>query len=152
MRTAIVRIGSVLTLFLISASSMNGVESPPTHNGYWWLRLNGAEKIMFVQGYVEGLSRADKLISMYLSVETLKIHEGANQEKIIDVFNFYRITYGQFVDGLDAFYADFKNKRILFNYAVLYVRDEIRGVSKKELDDRIEGMRQGTMQDNYDKQ
>lgn len=89
---------------------------------------------------------------MYISVETLKVNANANSEKIINQFDFYRIAYGQLVEGMDTFYGDFRNKRILFNYGVLYVRDEIRGVSKKELDDRIQGMRQATTQDDYDKQ
>lgn len=55
------RFGFVLTLLFISAASINGVEPAPTRNGFWWLGLDGMQRLMFMQGYVDGVSRGDQL-------------------------------------------------------------------------------------------
>jgi len=107
---------------------------------------------MFIQGYIDGLSRADKLVRMYFDIQTLKVKDGAQADTVTSHFNFYNITYGQLTDGMDAFYADFRNKRILLDYALMYIRDQIRGVSAAELDIRIENMRKATTNPDHDKQ
>jgi hypothetical protein len=55
------------------------------------------------------------------------------------------------MDGLTEFYKDYRNKRINLNIALPYVRDEIRGGSKNELEKRLESMRQATTNPDYDK-
>jgi hypothetical protein len=137
---------------LLGAVSTNGVENAPTRNGYWWLSLDHLERIMFIQGYIDGLSRADKMVRLDIQLQILKVRNESNLEFVTKEFDFYAITYGQMVDGIDVFYGDFRNKRILFDYASLYVRDQIRGGSEKELQDRIESMRKATTQADYDKQ
>jgi hypothetical protein len=129
---------------------MNGVESAPPRNGFWWLGLDRLERIMFIQGYVDGLARADKLIQIEISIKALTIPNNGSPESVTQSFDFYRVAFGQLGDGLDTFYGDFRNKRILFDYAALYVRDQIRGVSSKELEIRIENMRKATTEENYD--
>ena len=53
-------------------------------------------------------------------------------------------------EGLNAFYQDYRNKRININVAILYVRDEVRGVARPELDTRLDGMRKASLNANYD--
>lgn len=44
---------------------------------------------------------------------------------------------GQFVDGMDAFYKDYRNKQLEVGWAIQYVRDEIKGKPAQELDAEV---------------
>jgi hypothetical protein len=46
---------------------------------------------------------------------------------------FEKITVGQFLSGVNAFYSDYRNQSIPVNYAIQYVRDDINGKSPAEL-------------------
>jgi hypothetical protein len=46
---------------------------------------------------------------------------------------FEKITVGQFVSGLNAFFQDYRNQNLPVNYALQYVRDEINGKSPADL-------------------
>jgi hypothetical protein len=47
------------------------------------------------------------------------------------------ITMGQFVDGIDAFYRDFRNKQLEIGWATEYVRDQVKGKPAPELDAEV---------------
>lgn len=57
------------------------------------------------------------------------------QEFCLKSFNsgFEKITVGQFLSGVNAFYRDYRNQSIPVNYAIQYVRDDINGKSPQEL-------------------
>jgi hypothetical protein len=82
-----------------------GVQSDaaPPRNGFWWLGMSRVERMMFIEGYVDGVSRADKLVRMYIEIETLKLNPKANREVILGNLNFYQIAYGQYLDALTRF-------------------------------------------------
>ena len=42
-------------------------------------------------------------------------------------FDYDGISMGQFVDGIDTFYKDYRNKQLEVGWAIEYVRDEIKG-------------------------
>ena len=47
----------------------------------------------------------------------------------------------QLVDGLDSFYSDYRNRKILINVAVWLVAKEISGKSKEEMEKMSEDCR-----------
>jgi len=104
----------------------------------------------FVEGYVSGLVRAEVLLMQSLDFNNDKIVDRSSKKPVTSYLDFSEISYGQYMDGLDAFYSDYRNKRINFNVAILYVRDQVRGVSRGELDRRLEGMRKGAVEPGYD--
>ena len=55
--------------------------------------------------------------------------------------DFHSIAIGQYLAGLDQFYADYRNQSILFDYAIRFVRDQVRGTPQQELDKTLEEMR-----------
>lgn len=151
MRRLSVRACLALCAYLaLSAASQS--DATKARDGYWWLDLSRSDKLVFVGGYVAGISRAEKLVRIYTETETLKVANGANRDLILRNFDLYEISYGQFAEGLDAFYGDFRNKRILFDYAVVYVRDQVRGVPAKELEERVERMRKAAADNKYEDQ
>jgi hypothetical protein len=52
-------------------------------------------------------------------------------------FDYDGITMGQFVEGMDAFFKDYRNKQLEASWAIEYVRDEIKGKSAQELDAEV---------------
>jgi hypothetical protein len=47
------------------------------------------------------------------------------------------IAMGQFVDGIDSFYSDYRNKQIEVGWAIEYVRDAVKGKPATELDAKV---------------
>ena len=54
---------------------------------------------------------------------------------------FKDVTNGQLVDGLDDFYSDYRNRRILLSNAIWLVSNSIAGEDKKKLEKMIENWR-----------
>jgi len=55
---------------------------------------------------------------------------------------FSHVTNSQIVDGLDKFYADYRNRRILIYRATWIVVHMMAGSPQKELDDMLDYERQ----------
>ena len=56
--------------------------------------------------------------------------------------NFENIKFGQYLDGLDNFYRDFRNTEYPLNGAITLVRDQIRGRPEAEIEKELESWRQ----------
>jgi hypothetical protein len=138
MRLTIALVGLFLLMPITGRS-----DSLNTHDGVWWDGLEPYPKTMFVVGYVDGISRADALLEQTLSVKKMTLEAAPYKAPLTSFLKFYRITYKQFVDGLNVFYSDYRNKQIDFDIAILYIRDQIQGTPQKELDSRLDDMRQG---------
>jgi hypothetical protein len=145
MRTAL-----ALVALLVITVPGTAINSGKPKNGYWWDEMNLSNKISFVEGYITGVSRANFLVNQAITAKKINLPSGFNDTPVIDYLDFTEITYGQFMQGLDTFYGDYRNKRINVNISLLYIRDEIRGSPKSELETRIEGMRQATTNPGYD--
>jgi hypothetical protein len=52
-------------------------------------------------------------------------------------YDYSGIAMGQFVDGADVFYRDYKHKNLEVGFALQYVRDQMRGKSQKDLDAEV---------------
>jgi len=140
-------LGLSMVLFLPSMVLPNAEDE---FNGYWWASLRPMEKLYFIQGYVYGLGRAHLIVGQAAALDNRSLSSPMSNEPVLPMLNFSLVAYGQFSDGLDQFYSDYKNKRICFNFAILYVRDEIRGESREKLEKRLGGMRQAVVDPNYD--
>jgi hypothetical protein len=135
---------------LLLATTTTTIDSGKAKNGYWWTTFDEPEKLAFVQGYIEGLSRANVLLRGSVNFDDSKIVHKVSKEPVTSYLDFSEISYGQYIQGLDVFYSDYRNKRINFNAAILYIRDQVRGIAQTELDKRLEGMRKGAVEPGYD--
>jgi hypothetical protein len=149
-KEAAMRLANALLAILLLTSAGTAIDRGKTKNGYWWSELSETSKLWFVKGYIEGLTRADKLLSQSLDFRNAKPPSAVTRIPVESYLDFTEISYGQFMDGLDIFYNDYRNKRININIALLYVRDQIRGVSETDLNKRLEGMRKAATEPDYD--
>jgi len=52
-------------------------------------------------------------------------------------YDYDGISMGQFVDGMDVFYKDYRNRQLEVGWAIQYVRDEIKGKPAQELNAEV---------------
>ena len=57
-------------------------------------------------------------------------------------FDFESITVGQFLDGMNAFYKDFRNLQVPLTMAMRLVRDEVRGRTQEDVQKELDSWRQ----------
>jgi hypothetical protein len=62
-------------------------------------------------------------------------------------FDYDSIPMGQFVDGMDTFYKDYRNKQLEVGWAIQYARDEIKGKPAPELEAQVSLWRRCTAAD-----
>jgi hypothetical protein len=124
---------------LIALSVMAFARDKTVNDGYWWSSSDRSFKLGFVTGYVTGMGEAGvKAIAQCASLTTMLKDKYPDQnlfQKLcLDQDNFDGIPMGQFVDGVEEFYKDFRNKQLDVSWALQYVRDQIKGKPAKELD------------------
>lgn len=144
------RFGMVLAVVLTFTTTPLGVEKSPPMNGFWWGETPDIAKTGFVIGYAAGIDHANKLLVEALAAHKTSLTNAQTDTPLESYMNFYDIRFGQLRDGLTEFYKDSRNKRININLAALYVRDEIRGMSREESIRRVEFMRKETTEQGYD--
>jgi hypothetical protein len=58
-------------------------------------------------------------------------------------FNIFKITVGQLAEGVDALYADYKNRQIFISDAIYVVQKQIQGASPDEIEVLCQWLRGG---------
>jgi hypothetical protein len=114
--------GMVLALALtLCALSADRARAEGNRDGTYWNRLNGAERTDLVIGILEGLNLSESILHIILRNEyTMCSDILTSIARQTDVF-FEGLTVGRIVDGLDAFYADGKNRVIPISWGVWVV-------------------------------
>ncbi len=59
-----------------------------------------------------------------------------------DYWDYSGVTYGQYRDGLDEFYEDYRNMKIPIVLAMRIIKHEVEGTSQKEIDEIIRILRE----------
>lgn len=135
----------LFVLFLFVGNGSGGQQQrQPQLNGYWWAGMNPSFKLGWVSGYAKAMDLAGSL-QMETCAANLPMYQKeypSTDPKVLlqrlclsdTQFDYDGIAMGQFVDGIDAFYRDFRNKQLEIGWAIEYVRDEIKGKPAAELD------------------
>jgi len=116
-------------------------------DGYWWEKLDASFKLGWVSGYADAMDLAGSIqMGTCASNMPLYVKEFPNADpKVIlqkmclsdTQFDYDGISMGQFVDGIDAFYKDYRNKQLEVGWAIQYARDAIKGKPAQELDAEV---------------
>jgi hypothetical protein len=124
---------ATLLVIAITSGVVPGAEKQK-RDGFWWRDMPHDWKVFYVRGYVDAFSDANVLI------ETLGLPKP--QQKIVrNILDLYNIQIGQYVDGVDNFYSDYRNEKIDFAFAIIFSRDEIRGKSEAEQQETLRKLR-----------
>jgi len=130
------RIGLTVLLFLVLTGACASEET--AHNGFWWVTLSETFKLGFVTGYAKAMTTVfDGTTLVCIAEKTDEAIKSCAQKQAAPV-DFTKIRLGQFSEGLDEFYKDFRNKGIDVDFGIRYVRDQLKGIkSAKELDEEL---------------
>lgn len=112
-------------------------------DGYWWEKLDANFKLGWVSGYAKAMDLAGSIqMSTCASNMPLYMKQFPNADpKVIlqkiclgnTQFDYDGIKMRQLVDGMDAFYKDYRNKQLEVGWAIQYARDSIKGKPAQEL-------------------
>jgi hypothetical protein len=142
-----------VVVFVLSASTLSAADKPDW-NGYWWAGMTPRFKLGWVSGYAKAMDNA-AAIHIATCVANMPLY----QEKFPNLdpkallqkmclsdnsLDYDGISMGQFVDGIDAFYNDYRNKQLEVGWAIEYVRDQIKGKSSQELEAEVTAWRRCT--------
>jgi hypothetical protein len=128
---------AILLALIILGISSGGVSGAGTEkrDGFWWRDLSQERKVFYILGYTDAFSDAYHLIS--------ESDLPNQQQKLVhNMFDFYKIQMGQFVEGLDSFYSDYRNQKTPMTSAIFFVRDEIRGEPRNKQDETLRKLRE----------
>jgi hypothetical protein len=116
-------------------------------DGYWWEKLDASFKLGWVSGYAKAMDLAGT-IQMSTCASNLPLYamEFPNTDpKVLwqkmclsdTQLDYDSISMGQFVDGMNVFYKDYRNKQLEVDWAIQYARDSIKGKPAQELETEV---------------
>jgi len=119
-------------------------------DGNWWIGQSSLAKLNYMVGFFDGMELGSKFSYWDLPVQKDKREADTCQDKTVRSYHqnqkkfFSNVTNDQIVDGLDTFYTDYRNRRIMVDAAVWLVVNGIAGTPQKELDKMIESWRRNS--------
>jgi hypothetical protein len=114
-------------------------------DGNWWLGQSQSVKVHYFVGFLDGLQLGSNFSYWGIigkdpkascSAEAVKSYSDLTAKYLTDV------TDGQLVDGVDDFYKDYRNRKILIPNATWLVLQGIAGTPQDKLDKMIENWRE----------
>lgn len=135
----------LLVIVLLMSSSLWCRNSVGVADGSDWKQYSQSYKVGCIDGFVTAMSDAQTdtaalcAFQLHLPLETA---EGKACTDEAQGFNFEMIKFGQYLDGMDAFYKDFRNTDYPINWAIKIVRDQIRGRSAEDIEKELVAWRQ----------
>ncbi len=140
---------SVGLLLLSTGFTSEAQSSSNLHNGYWWLDASELVRLAYVVGFVDGAEQGRFWLGIISQAKGNTVTK-ASADYVNGQLDYNRIRFGQFKDGLDEFYKNYKNKSILVDDAFGYVRDSIRGVDQTQLVQELETLRKQSVSSSHD--
>jgi hypothetical protein len=133
------RIVAALLCLLVTAPFSRNQEFD-RRDGDWWRSVDRVNKGYYSAGLVDGTQLASRLSGNTANDQGVKDASAdaatGNRAKYLG-----HVTNIQITDGLDAFYADARNRRILVSDAAWVVLNQIAGAPEAETQALIESSR-----------
>lgn len=138
---------SLVAILLLSsclfAQTSNSRNELTSNDGSDWQRFPDVAKVGYVMGYVDAGTGAYMLFGFFCSWQVKADSEaGKICKDNSGSLNFGNITVGQFRDGMDAFYKDFRNTQVPLSMAMHLVRDQINGRPAEDIEKELVAWRQ----------
>lgn len=135
-----------LVIPLVALAS-NVALAAPNSDGFWWEKLDASFKLGWVSGYARAMDLAGT-IQMGQCASNMPLYQkewpNLAPKDILQKmclsdtqFDYDGIAMGQFVNGIDASYKDYRNKQLEVSWAIEYARDAIKGKPTQELDAEV---------------
>ena len=136
----IVIVVALLGTFVHSLSSI----ASDQRDGNWWRQQHYETKLTYIVGFFDGMELGKNFSYWNFTNDADKkecLEAVSNSFKEYSRKYFSNVSNIQLVDGLNTFYEDFRNRRILLQNAVWLVVNEISGTPEIEMKHMIENWR-----------
>lgn len=137
----------ILLIVLTFALTFTAHAAEDRRDGNWWATLPQVGKALYIGGIFDGLAMGrDLAIGGWHNGDKSNAPD-CESDAIKSFVSFSaryfgeNVTSGQFVDGLDAFFKDFRNRSILVSDAIWVVSNQIAGTPQEKIDTLIENYR-----------
>jgi hypothetical protein len=141
----------VLVFVALVALVVSSAADKTDLDGYSWDKFDASFKLGWVSGYARAMDLAGIMrMPTCASNMPMYVKEFPNTDpKVVfqkmclsdTQFDYDGISMGQFVDGMNAFYKDYRNKQLGVVWAIQYARDAIKGEPSQELDAEVASWR-----------
>src|ERR1035438_222110 len=135
----------LLVVVLLMSSSLWCRNSVGVADGSDWKDYSQNYKVGWIDGFVTAMSDA-QIHTGFMCALQLKLQAESTESKACtdeaQGFNFEMIKFGQYLEGMDAFYKDFRNRDYPINWAMKIVRDQIRGRPAEDIEKELVAWRQ----------
>jgi hypothetical protein len=139
-----VRVIAVMLLLCLTAPLSRNQEYD-RRDGDWWRGINAVSKAYYLAGFVDGMDLGNRFSVWGIDAGD---KDGKNvSARLKTSYSDYRskylssVTHIQLMEGLNTFYADSRNHRILVYDAVWLVLNQIAGKPGAEMQSLIEDYR-----------
>jgi hypothetical protein len=141
------KITSVLGAALALAFSAQLAHADQARDGNWWRTHNNVSHVDYILGFFDGMNLGESFSVWKYTIDKDKAADAvatlvSNSYDEMTRRYMTGVTANQLVDGLDAFYVDFRNRNIRLNNATWLVLRQISGVPMDQL--HVENWRQST--------
>jgi hypothetical protein len=136
---------AVTATLILCSCALSAADKPL--DGIWWSQMSPAFKLGWVSGYAKAMDLAGSLQIATCAAELPMYQKQFPNLDAKDImqrmclsnttFDYDGITMGQFVEGMDTFFKDYRNRQLEVAWAIQYVRDEIKGKPAQELEAEI---------------
>jgi hypothetical protein len=137
----------VLALLFVTTLHLNAQTDLSRRDGNWWIGQSTVFKNAYIGGFFDGMDLGYKFSYWRRPKQNNKNSCMSEVTKSFTTLNeeyFKNVSSRQLADGLDAFYSDYRNRRIYLSNAVWLVTNGIAGTPQKDLDTMIENWRKAT--------
>ena len=130
-------VGKIPLCFLVFWVLNSVASAAEPRDGNWWARLNADRKKSYAVGLIDGIS----------SGQVAAINVNASRPESVEPFNKFvermlaGLTNDQIVSGLNALYADFRNRHVPVYEAVWVVAMAAKGATPEEAEGMLAKLR-----------
>lgn len=142
------------TAVLLGAMLLASTSWALDRNGNWWLTQTSSDRAIYTIGFFDGMEFELDRASMELTspwqatlypqpcdeaCTKLRLDQAfTNWKNLLEAYgDFKGVTAGQLVAGIDAMYADYRNRTILVKDVLGVVMWSIKGVKQEMIDGRL---------------
>jgi len=141
-----IRVFAVVLPVYLTVAPLSGNQEYDRRDGDWWRGINAVSKAYYLAGFLDGMELGNRF-SFWGIDETDKDSKNVSarvRTSFLDYHSRYlsNVTNIQLTEGLDTFYTDSKNRRILVYNATWLVLNQIAGKPAVEMQPLIENYRE----------
>ncbi len=134
-----------LVVVLLLSASLWARNAAGVADGSDWKRYSVEYKVGWIDGFVSAMDDAQGSTAIMCGFQ-LRLNSETAEGKACTAqafsFDYEMIKFSQFLDGMDAFYKDFRNTDYPITWAMKLVRDQIRGRSAEDIEKELLAWRQ----------